>query len=53
MRHGGLGDERADEEACGHAGKAEEEGLLGDLIDRLERGSQRRVGIFVSGGVLE
>ena len=35
--YGGLGYKRTDKEAGGHAGKSEEEGLLGDLIDRLER----------------
>jgi hypothetical protein len=35
---GGLGDERADEEAGGHAGKSEEEGFEGDLIQDLEGG---------------
>src|SRR5260370_11256626 len=35
---GGLRDERADEEGGGHAGETEEEGLLGDLGDRVERG---------------
>jgi hypothetical protein len=30
--YGDLGDKRADEEAGGHAGKAEEQGLLGDLV---------------------
>ena len=34
---GGLGDERADEEACGHAREAEEESLEGDLVGGFER----------------
>lgn len=34
---GGLGDERADEQAGGHAGKAEEERLEGDLVGGFER----------------
>jgi len=34
---GGLRDERADEQAGGHAGEAEEEGFESDLISCLER----------------
>jgi hypothetical protein len=30
--NGDLGDERANEKTCRHAGEAEEQGLLGDLI---------------------
>lgn len=35
--HGDLGDERADEQAGGHAGEAEEQSFQGNLIGGFER----------------
>ena len=44
---GVLGDERADEQAGGHAGQAEEEGLEGDLVEWFRAvGASGRVGDF-------
>jgi len=42
-----LGDEGTDEEAGGHAGEAEEEGLEGDLIGCFERGKPGESGGFL------
>ena len=44
---GGLGDERADEQAGGHAGEAEEEGFEGDLVGCLERREPGEGGRFL------
>jgi hypothetical protein len=44
-----LGDERADEQAGGHAGEPEEESLEGDLVDCFERWEPGGVGSSVFG----
>ena len=43
-----LGDERADEQTCGHAGEAKEESLEGDLIGGFEWRERREDGGFLS-----
>ncbi len=44
---GGLGDERADEQAGGHAGQAEEERLEGDLVGSFQGRERRQGGGFL------